>query len=207
MKGLCPKCGQEHDPRRCIGHSQGRPCKLFPVKGAKVCHKHGGRAPQVKAAAKRRLQAKSAERAVITFGLPRQIDPHSALLEELHRVAGVVAWLSDEIARLDADEITQFDMTGRFEKPSVLVEMYGDERDRFTRVAKAAIDAGIEERRVKLAEAQGEQLGQVIRNVLADVFGLLAAAGIAADLLRRLQRDDVPTVVRGRLMEMAELGP
>lgn len=42
---------------RCTGHSSrtGAPCKLSPVHGATVCHKHGGSAPQVKRAAARRL--------------------------------------------------------------------------------------------------------------------------------------------------------
>ena len=40
----------------CIGHKKdGTPCGLHSIKGATVCHKHGGGAPQVKAKAQQRL--------------------------------------------------------------------------------------------------------------------------------------------------------
>jgi hypothetical protein len=41
------------------------------------------------------------------------------------------------------------------------VKLYQEERDRLVRVAKAAIDAGVEERQVRLAEGQARQLAQV----------------------------------------------
>lgn len=200
---VCSRCSQVHE--RCLSHNnRGLPCGRWPIVGGTVCYKHGAAAPQVKAAAKRNQEAAIATRAVATFGLPRDIDPHSALLEEVHRTAGHVAWLSLVLADVEPNQLKQLDMTGRFEKPSVWLEIYQAERAHYARVAKAAIDAGIEERRVKMAEAQGEQLGQVIRNVLADVFNLLVTAGLAADLLRQVHREQVPSIVRRRLLEMAE---
>ena len=43
---------------RCAGHSSrtGLPCKKRPIKGGTVCQTHGGGAPQVKAAAEKRLE-------------------------------------------------------------------------------------------------------------------------------------------------------
>lgn len=45
--------------RKCTAHSRrtGKPCRMFAVPGAKVCRFHGGRALQVRAAAKRRVKA------------------------------------------------------------------------------------------------------------------------------------------------------
>lgn len=45
-------------PMRCTARSKrtGNPCQLPPVAGANVCRWHGGAAPQVQAAARRRLQ-------------------------------------------------------------------------------------------------------------------------------------------------------
>lgn len=57
--------------------------------GVGRCSRHGG-ATKTHVVAARREQA---VRAVATYGLPREIDPHAALLEELHRTAGHVAWL------------------------------------------------------------------------------------------------------------------
>jgi hypothetical protein len=49
------------------------------------------------------------------------------------------------------------------------VKLYQEERDRLVRVARAAIDAGVEEHQVRLAEAQAPQLAQVIRAILTDL--------------------------------------
>ena len=59
-------------------------------------------------------------------------------------------------------------------------------------VAKLAIDAGVEERRVQLAEEQGRQLAEVIRRILADL-----------DLTPE-QQARVPVVVPRRLREMGD---
>lgn len=52
-------------------------------------------------------------------------------------------------------------------RPNVLLTLYSEERDRLVRYAKAALDAGVEERRVRLAEAEAADLfagiGQAIR--------------------------------------------
>lgn len=49
----------QRDPRHCIGHSSRThlPCALYAMHGQRVCLRHGGRAPQVLAAAERRLTA------------------------------------------------------------------------------------------------------------------------------------------------------
>lgn len=53
--------------RRCTSHNRhGDPCGLPPIKGGTVCNKHGGSAPQVKNAARRRLNA-LAEPAVVVL--------------------------------------------------------------------------------------------------------------------------------------------
>lgn len=51
----CQKCGQVH-PRGCVGHKRnGDPCGQPAMKGGWVCKMHGGKAPQVMAAAEARL--------------------------------------------------------------------------------------------------------------------------------------------------------
>jgi hypothetical protein len=150
--------------------------------GQEVCHFHGGRAPQNKAAAKRRLAAEEAKRAVVTYGLPRDIDPADALLEEVCRTAGHVAWLEQQVRALSPEELvwgraeevekgaSEFpgtDMTAKA-APNVWVVLYREERRHLVDVCATAIKAGIEERRVKLAERQGAMLADVIRRLLED---------------------------------------
>ncbi|MCL8026334.1 hypothetical protein M8316_13100 [Nocardioides sp. BSK12Z-3] len=144
--------------------------------GQRVCRLHGGRAPQALAAATRRRDERQALLAAETFGLPREVDPHTALLEELHRTAGAVAWLSALVADLEHDEIAwgvvrektggEDHGTTKEARPSVFVELWGRERDRLARVAKVCVDVGIEERRVRLAEESGRQIAAVLRAVL-----------------------------------------
>ena len=51
----CQQCGEIH-PRGCKGHKRnGKPCGQPAIKGGVVCRMHGGSAPQVRAAAEKRL--------------------------------------------------------------------------------------------------------------------------------------------------------
>ena len=68
------------------------------------------------------------------YGAPIVIDPTTALLQEVHRTSGHIAWLSAEI---DGQSDIQQHET------QVLVTMYQRERDHLMRVAKTAIDAGV----------------------------------------------------------------
>lgn len=144
-----------------------------PHPGHGPCKLHGGNTRNHLVAA----QAEQARQAVATYGLPRDIDPAAALLEEVHRTAGHVAWLSDRIAELDEDALawgptevaektaTEFPGTDTKEtaRPSVWLDLYHRERAHLVRVSKAALDAGISERLVRLAEQQGAMLAEVIR--------------------------------------------
>lgn len=88
--------------RRCKAKSSrtGERCKRYATKGATVCATHGARAPQVRRSPEARVKRERAESAVETYGLPREVDPHEALLEEVHRTAGHVAWLGQVVRGL-----------------------------------------------------------------------------------------------------------
>ena len=207
---------------KCKARKQdGTACGAYPIRGAEVCRVHGGRAPQVKAAAARRLAAQAAEQAVRTLGLAVDISPTEALLEEVRWTAGHVAWLRSRVQELaegpthrrvtfdgeDEDLLetpgqrgaltwgttkvkTGGDDAGTTQeaKPSIWYELYARERTHLIKVCDAAIRAGVEERRVRLAEQQGDLLALAIRRIL-DAFGL-------ADDPR------VPEVVPGVLREI-----
>jgi hypothetical protein len=140
------------------------------------CKLHDGATPTHLRAAERR----EAERAVAVFGVPREVDPQVALLEEVHRAAGHVAWLGEVVAHLGKNKVVH-GIVRTVQLPdgsrtvearaaiNVWVKLYQEERDRLVRVAKAAIDAGVEERQVRLAEGQAQQLAQVIRAILTDL--------------------------------------
>lgn len=163
----------------------GRRCASAPMAGQRVCRMHGGASPNAKAAAERRLAAERAANAIEKFGGRRDIDPAAALLEEVHRTAGHVSWLESQIAEGQVD-IAQSTLRGV--EPSVWMQLYNTERNRLIAVTKAALDAGIAERQVQLAEAQGLMLASVIRAILDDLE------------LSALQRDKAPGVIRQHLL-------
>jgi hypothetical protein len=161
---------------KCSGkRSDGEPCGKWPMNGQRVCRKHGGASPQAKAAAERRIQTAQAEQAVQTFGLAREVDPRDALLEEVYRTAGAVDWLAKQVQALNTKDV----VWGRAEEtdegvkdkaaPSIWVQLYQSERLHLVRVCREAISAGIEERKVRLAESQGAMLAGVIKAILNDL--------------------------------------
>lgn len=147
------------------------------------CKLHGGNTKNHQTNA----QMEIARRAVVTYGLPREVAPDVALLEEVHRTAGHVAWLGEVVAGLERDDVTwglaeevrkgsgEFPGTDATEKAgvNVWVQLYQAERKHLTEVCKTALAAGIAERQVRLAEQQGALLAGVIGRVL-DALDLTA---------------------------------
>ena len=103
--------GQVRDGRLICGakNKKAEPCGLAPLKGATRCKRHGAGAKQVQAAAARRVAQQEAkelmERTVQTLGLPVDIDPGKALLNEIARTYGAVLWLESKVRELSPDEL------------------------------------------------------------------------------------------------------
>lgn len=169
------------DPkRRCKGHNRkGGQCGNPAVPGALVCTRHGGAAPQVVEAAQRRIAIAEARQAAETLGLLIDISPEQALLDEVQRAAGMVAFYQARVEELTdggfdrlvwghtKSKIGGEDSGKTYEAtPNVWLELFNAERDRLVKVCAAALRAGIEERRVKLAEQQGILVAAVIRRIL-----------------------------------------
>lgn len=123
--------------------------------------------------------------------------PDEQLLEEVGRSSQIVEWLASQVATLSVpdpndagplEDIMGVDENGeevrrpnRFvlwgpdhtgdAAPHIYWTMLNQERDRHARLCKLAIDAGISERLVRIAEAQGQQVVAVIVHVI-DSLGL-----------------------------------
>lgn len=160
----------------------GATCRLFAGQGTNHvgfgrCKHHGGSTPTHVASAviqEARLRA-------VEFGEELPVEPAEALLTMLRLTAGMVAWTRDELARMD--DRTTFE-------GQVLTRIYADERDRTARIAKAALDAGVAERTVRLAESYGELIATLIGNILVDLR------------LTPEQQDRAPQIVQARLLEL-----
>ena len=171
--------------------------------GQRVCRMHGGSAPQALSAAERRGQERAALLALEAFGVPVEVDPHTALLQELHRTAGAVAWVGAIVADLEQSSITW----GRTREKvggddagvtheagtNAWVKLWQEERRHLVAVSAACVKAGIEERRIRVVEAQAQLLAGTVSRIL-DQLELTAA-----------QRELVATVVPAELRATAEL--
>lgn len=163
--------------------------------GIGKCKLHGGSTPNGRKSA----QVAQAKRDVVTFGLPIETDPHTALLDELHRTAGAVHWLAERVGALKERDViwgkTKHKTGGEDRgstneaKTHLWVTLYREERKHLVEVAAACARAGIEERRVRLAEEQGRALAGVIQRIVAGLFeGLVEAVGTEEALKVLLER-------------------
>ena len=172
---------EDHGRWECVKpRSRGRgTCHGSAVTGHDECRMHLGRKAQPAIAEARAEDA--ARRAVETYGLPRDISPTDALLEEVRYSAGHVAWLRAKVAEIEAADLvwgvteeavkraTEFKGTDETRSAAVnmWLDLYFRERKHLLDLTKTAISVGIEERRVRLAEAQGSLMNDVIRRILA----------------------------------------
>jgi hypothetical protein len=140
------------------------------------CKFHAGSTPTHRQSA----AVAEAKQRMVRMGKPIPVEPHEALLAMLHLASGHVAWLQEEIAgfeRLAGDEAR------------LLTTLYGEERDRVARIAKAALEAGVAERQVRLAEGYGTALAELLRGLFDDPELALS----------RRQRDRLPDILRRHL--------
>jgi hypothetical protein len=187
MRATCVTCGNVHE--KCTGHrkSDRQPCGMNPAEGADVCRMHGGAAPQVKAAARSRVQEQLAASAAARWALPVEMGPGEGLLAEVHRTAGVIAWVEAQIVRVTGETPDNLVRGTRSVKrsehsqngtetvteagPGVheWLQLWQKERRHFVEVCRVTLAAGIEAKRVRLAEEQAQSIVAVLRGVFADL--------------------------------------
>lgn len=194
----CPRCGTIHPG--CTGHktSTGEPCKNRPAIGLTVCRFHGGGTKAARAAGKRRTEEAAAVVEAARFATRRDIHPADALLELVQWTAGEVDYWRTKVDALDDDELAgslvtktevgidkgqPTDIETKEAAEHIYIRMLAKSSDRLATYAAAALRAGVEERRVRIAEGQGQMVAAVIRRIL-DALNLTDA-----------QAELVPTIV------------
>lgn len=137
-------------PLRCSAtNTDGNPCEKWANVGATVCYTHGAQAAQVQAAAERRITLAEA----ILHGDKRH--PGEILEDCLH----IVDMVLQEIVLEVRDK-------GGAVTPALLDKLI-QAVERAHRLSKVNLDAGIDQRRMRLAEAQAGQLQAIFTRVLA----------------------------------------
>lgn len=171
--------------KRCTAKSKrsGEQCRAWAMRGLSVCHKHGGATKAAEAKRREVVARHEAEKAVAReikrLGESIDVHPLDALLDLVHEAAANVAALRLFVGELgievDADggialpeRVLEWEHSGTHvpARQHILVVMYGEERDRLARWAKLCLDAGIDERRVRMQEARGREMAEVVREAI-----------------------------------------
>jgi hypothetical protein len=134
---------------------------------------HGGSRPVVRANAERRLAERDAreliERTASRLGGRVDTDPLDAVQEAAWNVSAyrlVIEGYGVHIAPDGAVATTTYNDGNESSASTdvhILVKLYNEERDRLVKYAKICLDAGVEERRVRVREAEGLMLARVVQ--------------------------------------------
>ncbi len=215
------KMGVEHSKPLCGAHLLKREgnCKRpagwgTQHPGAGRCRFHGGASPTHQAKATREL----AQRACMKLGIPVETNPAEALLHAVWEAAGNVEFYRQLIQELEAHpEEGQYseDSEGKTHyRPGkrgiygetyhisgiptgeatvhVLVQLYNEERDRLVKYSSEALRAGVEERRVKLAESEARVLFGAVMAALAEAdLSFQQQESVRRSIAMRLRSDPI----------------
>lgn len=133
-----------------------------------MCWKHGGAAPQVRAAAERRLLTQAVEadaEAILAHrGLAGVDDPYSTLS---HLAAELMAHKDAWSARVNALTTISTRSVQNVESVRVEIAEYGKAMALAARTLEVLARLQLDDRRVRITEAIGDQVTAAIREILA----------------------------------------
>ncbi len=203
--------GQEVNGKLICGAKKkdSKPCGSSPVPGATRCGRHGGNSPKAKAAAEQRIAQQELTQQVGTLGIREKypdIDPGQALLSEIQISHAHVQWLRGKVAEIEPNELVwgvtkteagigpqgPVDTTTQEAGFNTWYQLYTREREHFAKLTTMALKAGIEARKIALAEQQGA----LVARALQEIFGKLDLSKQQAALL--------PTIVPAALRQLTE---
>jgi hypothetical protein len=195
----CPRCGQTHD--RCTGHNaKGLPCGIRAIKGGTVCHRHGGAAPQVRAAADERvLEAKADAKVRELWPGLAAASPVKDPVSSMERLAGALEQMLDTVgAKVNAiDHVAAGTGLTQLRGELVLLDKVAGH---LRQLLEVMARLGIAERHLALEQ---ERANVVVAAFLAalDVAGLAPGVrSLAVDRFLERLGDLVPAdVVRGEV--------
>lgn len=168
-RAACPPgCdGTEHP--RCKGHNNRKQCcGSWPIRGGVVCGTHGGQAPQVRAAAQRRVVEGQVRAALAWEGVTVEGD----LIDHLLGAAGRAMAMREALgAMVNALPKVTYTTASGVEAPRAVVTLYERAQDRETAALLNLAKLGIDERRVRIAEGQGRLMAGGLSWLLGE-FGM-----------------------------------
>lgn len=152
---------------RCGANGVYGPCKNGAGKntdhpGIGRCAWHGGATRTQRRAARRQMIVMEAE----AMGLPRDVDPATAIMEALHKAAGQVDWYEAEVNALDSpwlEETTQFG-DKVYAHPAVVG--YVKALDQLYSYSERTLKLDLFSRQVQADELQAAMLARLVMEIL-----------------------------------------
>lgn len=152
----------------------------------------------------------AAKQMAVVMGAEVDIEPHEALMLCVRIAAGEVAYCTRKIAELTHEEATGHPVTRTVSEftgddgqvyeteqtkhapieLNIWIRVRQEALDRLAKFAKMALDAGVEERKVRMAEQWGERLARLLAGILEDLN------------LTPKQKKIAPDVIQGHLLSM-----
>lgn len=156
------------DGKCCASKTRGGRCGQYAIRGAIVCRTHGGSAPQSREAARRRLFEQRVKSEVSELMTQYEdetgdevIDPLETLIEMLKH-AKLMARLLASLT-VGSGVLAIEDSRGDL-KSHPLAGQHEYWVERCARFAKLAIDSGVEERRVQIAESHAAAMVAAVQS-------------------------------------------
>jgi hypothetical protein len=148
----------------------------------------------------------AAKQEAAIMGVPLDVSPHEALLQCIRITAGEVGYCNLQIQKLSEHEVVgspirtteriggkEGDYTEVTEEPVALniwVRTRQSALERLAKFSKMALDAGVNERRVQVAEGMAQLLAPVLKAIFDDLK------------LTPEQRKKAPAIMRAHLTEL-----
>ena len=120
------------------------------------------------------------------MGSPMDIEPHEAILWCVRIAAGEVAFMTTMIGTIDSDpqeQLIESYIGGR--QLNLWVRERHHAMERLARWSKLALDAGVAERQVRVAERYGELIARLLENVFAALKLTPAQQKAAPEIVRQ----------------------
>lgn len=153
--------------------SAGKPCRKFAIVGGTVCATHGGSAPQVKAAAARRIAQAKAAASLAEVDVTPIDDPVAELVAVAEEARAWQRHLADQVAELGG--LTMFTEHG--EQARAAVQLYERAMDRVAKFLEVWVRLGMDERVVRIQERQVALVARAVEDTFAELGVDVATAG------------------------------
>jgi len=164
---------REYQKVKCKAHkTNGDPCPNWSMKGQMVCVKHGGGAPQNRAAAMIRIEEAKARKELARL----DVEPVTNALEALQLHAAIVIAWRDRCAEMvnKLEDRIRFESSVKIEQLRSEVVLWERALDRASVTLAALARAQVDERLARIRQQQADMLAEVMTLALAD-------AGITGD--------------------------